>query len=288
MALSRHVFDVTADNFRTLVLENSDRGPVLVNYWSPRAGPCFMLMPRLVRLCTEYGGRFLLAMFNTDELGRLAREHGVTSLPTVKVFRHGRVINTLHGAESEPALRRFIDRHVAPASATPALRAAAQAYSEGDLAQAASLAAQAALAQPNDPRLAVNVAKLLMRQGRHAQAFDLLDALPAVAQEDGEAMELLAHLGFIVTAAQGPGGAALEQAIAENPDDLDARYALSALMVTHDDYEGAMAQLLEIVRRDRAFRRDVGRKGLISLFRLLGADHPLTTRYQPLLRAALN
>lgn len=74
MTLSRFVFDVTADNFRTLVLQNSDRGPVLVNYWSPRAGPCFVLMPRLVRLCTEYNGRFLLAMLNTDELGPLARE----------------------------------------------------------------------------------------------------------------------------------------------------------------------------------------------------------------------
>ncbi len=281
MALSRYVFDVTADNFRTLVLENSDRGPVLVNYWSPRAGPCFILMPRLVRLCTEYGGRFLLAMLNTDELGPLAREHGVTSLPTVKVFRHGRVIDTLHGAESEPSLRRFIDKHVAPTTVT-------QAYGEDDIAQATSLAAQAALAQPNDPRLALNVAKLLIQQGRHAQAFDLLDALPAAAQEDSDVTELLAHLGFIVTAAEAPARAALEQAIADDPDDVMARYALSSLMVTADDYDGAMAQLLEIVRRNRAFRRDAGRKGLMSLFELLGADHPLTVRYQPLLQAALN
>lgn len=288
MALSRFVFDVTADNFRTLVLQNSDRGPVLVNYWSPRAGPCFVLMPRLVRLSTEYSGRFLLAMLNTDELGPLAREHGVNSLPTVKVFRHGRIIDTLHGAESEPSLRRFIDKHVAPTSATPVLRAVAQAYGEGDIAQATSLAAQAALAQPEDPRLAVNVAKLLMQQGRHAQAFDLLNALPAAAQEDGEVMELLAHLGFIVTAAQAPERAALEQAIVDDPDDVAARYALSALMVIADDYDGAMAQLLEVARRDRAFRRDAGRKGLISLFELLGAGHPLTVRYRPLLQAALN
>lgn len=288
MALSRFVFDVTADNFPMLVLENSDRGPVLVNYWSPRAGPCFMLMPRLVRLCTECGGRFLLAMLNTDEFGALARSHGVYSLPTIKVFRGGRVIDTLHGAESDPVLRRFIDKHVAPATATPVLRAVAQAYGQGEIAQATSLAAKAALTQPEDPRLAVNVAKLLMQQENYTQAFDLLSSLPAVAQEDGEVMALLSHLGFIVTAARAPERALLEQAIADDPDDVDARYALSARLVTVDDYDGAMAQLLEIVRRDRTSRREVGRKGLISLFGLLGAGHPLTTRYRPLLQAALN
>lgn len=83
MADSPYVFDATTENFPTLVLENSDKGPVLVNYWSPRAGPCLMLMPRLVRLATEFGGRFLLVMLNTDEFGRLAREHGVNSLPTM-------------------------------------------------------------------------------------------------------------------------------------------------------------------------------------------------------------
>lgn len=89
MSSSPYVFDATAENFQTLVLENSDKGPVLVNYWSPHAGPCLMLMPRLVRLAGEFSGRFLLVMLNIDFLGRLARDHGVTSIPTVKVFRRG-------------------------------------------------------------------------------------------------------------------------------------------------------------------------------------------------------
>ena len=83
MATSPYIFDATSENYRRLVLENSDKGPVLVNDWSPRAGPCLMLMPRLTRLATEFGGHFLLVMLNTDELGRLAREHGVASLPTI-------------------------------------------------------------------------------------------------------------------------------------------------------------------------------------------------------------
>ncbi|TAM44546.1 MAG: hypothetical protein EPN55_10465 [Gammaproteobacteria bacterium] len=108
MAEPRFVFDATPDNFRTLVLANSEKGPVAVNFWSPRAGPCLMLMPRLLKLAKEFGGRFLLVRLNTDEHGRLARDWGVTSIPMTKVFRHGRVVDTLHGAESETSVRALL------------------------------------------------------------------------------------------------------------------------------------------------------------------------------------
>ncbi|MHB8624090.1 MAG: thioredoxin family protein [Sulfuricaulis sp.] len=93
MNICSYVFDATAENFRNLVLENSDKGPVLVHYWSPRAGPSLMLMPRLVRLATEFGGRFLLVMLNTDKLAQLAHDYGVNGIPTIKFFRRGQVVN---------------------------------------------------------------------------------------------------------------------------------------------------------------------------------------------------
>ena len=119
MGISPYVFDATAENFRQLVLENSEKGPVLVNYWSPHAGPCMMMMPRLVRLTTEFGGRFLLVMLNTNELGRLAHEHGVNSIPTMKVYRYGKVVDTLYGVEQENVLRDFILKHVSGPATKP-------------------------------------------------------------------------------------------------------------------------------------------------------------------------
>ena len=68
-----YITDCTRENFSQRVLANSAKGPVLVNYWSPRAGPCLMLLPRLVKLAGEFSGRFLLVLVNTDELGPLAR-----------------------------------------------------------------------------------------------------------------------------------------------------------------------------------------------------------------------
>ena len=113
MPLTPFVFDATLDNFDALILGNSARGLVLANFWSPKAGPCGVLMPRLVKLAAEYGGRFLLVMVNTDELGQRARGLGVTSVPTVKFFLHGEVVHTIHGAENDETLRAALGQFLA-------------------------------------------------------------------------------------------------------------------------------------------------------------------------------
>jgi len=264
MSHSPYVFDASAENFARLVLENSARGPVLVNYWSPRAGPCLMLMPRLVRLATEFGGRFLLVMLNTDELGRLAREHGVVSLPTIKFFRHGQPVATLHGAESEDVLRGFIHKQLDEAPDTQR-RAALTARLRADPAEAG---------------MPLEVAKLLVLQQRYAQADDLLQALPDETRAAPELRRLAAHVAFLRAARDAPPAANLERAIADDPDDLESRYRLSAVRLVASDYEPAMHQLLEIARRDRAFRRDAGYEGLLALFELLGPDDERVRRYR--------
>jgi len=286
MANNPHVFDATAENFQRLVLENSEKGPVLVNYWSPRAGPCMMLMPRLVRLAGEFGGRFLLVMLNTDELGALARTHGVTSIPTVKVFRHGKVVDTLHGAESEESVRQFIRKQF-PETAETLLHGALAAHARGDTTGATRLAAQAALADPQDVRAPQQVAKLLVLQGRYAQADDLLRALPPEAREVPELRQLAAHVAFLRAARDAPPEDKLREAIAADANNLEARYQLSALRLVANDYDAAMAQLLEIARRDGSFRQQAGRSGLLALFELLGDDDERVARYRALLQEAM-
>jgi len=288
MADSPYIFDASADNYARLVLENSTKGPVLVNYWSPKAGPCLMLIPRLVRLAGEFGGRFLLVMLNTDELSQLARSHGVVSLPTIKVYRHGKVVDTLHGAESEDTLRDFIRKQFAGSTDTLLLNALST-HAQGDTASAVRLAAEAALADPQNTRIPLDLAKLLVLQGRYAQADDLLQALPAEVREElPELHRLAAHVSILRTAREAPPAAELEQVIVTNPDNLEARYQLSAVQLVASDYDAAMQQLLEIARRDPSFRHDAGRTGLLALFELLGDEDERVVHYRALLQAAMH
>ena len=289
MANPPYIQEANPDNFKSLVLENSDRGPVMVYYWSPRAGPCMKLMPRLIRLADEYCGKYLLVLLDTDEYGRLAKEeYGVTSVPTVKFFRHGKVTNTIHGAESDTEFRRMIDKFV-PREASMAQVNASRAYhQEGDLDQACALLSKAVLDDPGNSRIALDLAKLLILKGDYSRAESVLQSLPAEAREEAEISTLLVHVGFLRVAQSAPEIEILERDIEAEPDKTVARYQMSAIRLLQNDYAGAMDQLLEIVRRDRAFREDAGRKGLIAIFNMLGNENEMVATYRSLLTEALN
>jgi putative thioredoxin len=82
--------------------------------------------------------------------------------------------------------------------------------------------------------------------------------------------------------------AELEQAISLDPNDCDARHKLSALQVLENDYESALQQLLEIVKRNRKFGDDAGRRHMVALFNMFGNDSDLVGKYRNLLSMALN
>lgn len=287
MADSSFVFEANPDNFPQLVLDNSIKGPVLVNYWAPWAGPCLKLWPVLEHLAAEYGGRFLLVNVNTDKHKSLARDYGINSLPTLKVFRNRQVVDEVHGAESEHALRALLDRHVARPSDRQ-LSLALNHYQAGDVTTALALLTQAAAADPDNSRIVLAHAKLLLREQRHADLQAFIAGLPAALQAQAEFANLSAHADFLLAAIAAPETDELQQRIARDGADLAARYQLSALALVHDDYEPALAQLLAIVERDRGFMNDVGRRGMNAIFALLGREHPLSQRYRGLLNNALH
>ncbi|MHB8347511.1 MAG: tetratricopeptide repeat protein [Acidiferrobacterales bacterium] len=277
MAGFNHVFSATSENFSTLVLQNSVRGPVMVNYWSPRAGPCMVLMPRLISLAAAYGGRFLLVTVNTDEHGPLAREHGVVSVPTVKMFRHGGIVDTIYGALAESEFRTMLERHLARGSDVAHVAAVAEQRA-GNVGRARTLLAQAAMADPQNARIAADLAKLLILENKPAQAEAVLNALPPAAATDPQIITLRAHLRFLRAAAEAPAREVLERELVLHPESIDTRFSLSALRLVADDYAGAMDELIEILRYDRDC--SFARAGLLAVFQIIECDRDLLARYR--------
>ncbi|MBI1283932.1 MAG: tetratricopeptide repeat protein [Thiobacillus sp.] len=287
MALSPYVFDASAENFNRLVLENSHKGPVLVHFWTPMAGPCFILMPRLVKLAAEYGGKFLLVMLNADELPELARRFSVNSVPTVKFFWRGEVAHTIHGADPDSSFREVLDRFIA-GDANRAHALGVAAWKSGNVQQARMLLANAAMAEPDNLAIPRDLAKLLWSEGDSEQALKLLDSLPPAARTEPEIARLHAHLGLVETARQAPPLDRLDAQLAQNANDLAAHYQRAAVLLAADDYAGAMDALLRIARTDRSYRHDIGRTSLLALFDLLGSAHPLTRQYRQALSEMLH
>ena len=128
-------FAATRQNFDRLVPENSRRGLVLVDFWSPRAGPSLRQRDMLTCLAEALRGRFLLVTVNSDEEKRLTDDLGVRSLPSLKLFRHGRVVKEVRGVQPERDYREIVERHLGgPGSALEARALAPWKRGETDAA----------------------------------------------------------------------------------------------------------------------------------------------------------
>lgn len=275
-----HNYDVSEPEFAARVLEASKQVPVLVDFWASWCGPCKMLAPTLTKLADAYNGRFMLAKVNTDEEPRLAREYGVRALPTVKVFKDGRVVDEFMGVLPEPAVRAVIERHVEHES--DKLRRQAEASLEaGDTATARRLLEEAAELDPDNPAVKIATAKMLMFTGAADRAQFILQSLPVDVSMNPEVKRLQAQIGFAQVASTAAfDESELERIVSTDPKDLQARYRLSAKKVLRGDYEGALEQLFEILRQDRSFEDDAGRRGMLSVFEILGGSGELVSRYR--------
>jgi putative thioredoxin len=192
---------------------------------------------------------------------------------------NGDVVETVHGYQPEADLRRVLEKHLARES-DRTLDEALRVYSNGDSERGISLLAEAAMEDTANTRIPPALAKLLVREGRHAQAHRVLDTLPRELRGEEEIRNLHTHLDFVLCAASAPERSILEAAVQSDADDLESRYRLASVLLTDDDYEGAMEQLLAIMRRNRGFRDDVGRNGLIAVFHILGNRGPLVKRFR--------
>jgi putative thioredoxin len=287
MSESPNIYPGTQDNFAELVLQNPRRVPVLVDFWADWCQPCHMLMPILSKLVDEYAGAFILVKVNSDEQQALATQFGIRSLPTVKVFKNGEIVDEFMGVQSESVIREILERHIERESDRILLDARV-ALERGDSEQAAALVNKAADLDPSNPQVKIEQAKILMGTGEPERAEIVLDDLRGDQRELLEVRTLKARLAFARIATQGPERARLEEMVSSDPDDLRARYQLSAAKVVGGDFEGALNELLEIMKRDRGFDDDAGRKGLLTVFEILGGSGELVSRYRALMSNALH
>jgi putative thioredoxin len=124
-----------------------------------------------------------------------------------------------------------------------------------------------------------------VNEGNDQAALDQLDKISLVADERKEADRLIARIKLQEGGAQDL--AALQAKVKAEPNNLDARFVLAQALAGMEKYEEALAEFLAIVKTDRRFQDDGGRKGMVQIFEVLGSDHPLTDRFRSELAAAL-
>jgi len=281
-----NIADVTVESFSAEVLERSRTVPVLVDFWADWCGPCRMLMPVLSRLADEYRGKFFLAKVNSDAQQQLANEYGVRSLPTVKLFANGQVVDEFTGVQPEPFIRTLLDRHI-PRESDSLIRRAVELARIGQTDQALATMQDALNRDPSSDRVKLELARFLVQLQRVDDAEQVLNTASVEARTSDQANSLRARFAFARAAQSARLPEILEQAIAANPDDSAARYELAMHRIVDRQYEPALDLLLDIVRNDRKWNDDAARKAMVSVFSLLG-NSELVSQYRRKLSMVLN
>jgi putative thioredoxin len=276
MNATPHVFDATQADFEQSVLAASTTVPVLVDFWAPWCGPCKQLTPVLEQVVASYGGRLRLAKVNTDDEMQLAALFGIRSLPTVMLIRDGRPVDGFMGAQPESVIREILEAHLGPAGAAEEPDDAAPPPPETPEQRIAALRERIA-AEPAKDELRLDLAEALVHAGEVAEGTRLLDGLPANLAESDRARKLRSELSFAQALAGAPPRPELERVVAADPANLRARHQLGTHLLMAGEHEAALEQFLEMMRRDRKFDEDLGRRTLIAAFDLV-PDPDLVSR----------
>jgi putative thioredoxin len=273
-----YVSEASTSTFAKEVIERSKQTPVLVDFWADWCAPCRILAPMLEQAVEARGGAVWLVKVDTDRNQELAAQFGIRGIPAVKAFVDGQVAAEFVGVQERPAIDAFIDA-LAPAPEVQALRRAEALLQQGQAAEV-SAALEPALQSAHhhdEARLLEARACFALGEVQRAEAaLDQVDSQSLVADQ----VAALRAQGELMGATNGAGSAELRRKVEREPENLDARWALAGALVRDGEHEQALAELLELLQRNRAYREDGARRAMLAIFDSLGADHDLSREYR--------
>ncbi len=274
--------ETTTQTFVKDVIEESRRQPVMIDFWAPWCGPCRQLTPILEKAVRNAKGRVKLVKMNIDEHPQIPGQMGIQSIPAVIAFVNGQPADGFMGAVPESQVNAFIEKITkgVPAAGEPnlaeILAEADAVLAEGDAAQAAQIYAEVLAHDATNIAALAGLAKCYVTSGAMEQAKQTLAMVPESKRNDAAVKAVQAAIDLAEQAeAVGP-VAELEQKVAANPLDHQARFDLATALNAMGKRTEATEQLLAIVRRDRKWNDDGARKQLVQFFEAWGGTDEAT------------
>ena len=274
------IMETTTQAFMKDVVEESMRQPVLVDFWAPWCGPCRQLTPILEKAVRTANGKVKLVKMNIDQhpaiFQQLVAQTGNQSIPAVFAFSGGRPVDGFMGVVPESQVNAFIDKLTQGVAAPGApnieeiLNEAEAAFGAGDPDAAASIYAEVlGFDAVNIPAIA-GLARCYAATGALDQAKQTLALVPEPKRGDPFVKTVQTMIDLAEQASSLGPVAELEQKVAADPLDHQARFDLATALNASRKRSDATNHLLEIVKRDRKWNDDGARKQLVQFFEVWG------------------
>jgi putative thioredoxin len=274
--------ETTTQAFMKDVIEESKRQPVLIDFWAEWCGPCRQLTPILEKAVRNARGKVKLVKMNIDQHPAIPGQMGIQSIPAVIAFVNGQPADGFMGAVPESQVNAFIEKLTkgVPAAGEPniaeILKEAETMLAEGDAAAAAQVYAEALSLDATNIAALAGLAKCYVTSGAVEQAKQTLAMVPESKRNDAAVKAVQAAIDLAEQAKSLGPIAELEQKVAANPLDHQARFDLATALNAGGKRGEATGQLLEIVRRDRKWNDDGARKQLVQFFEAWGGADEAT------------
>jgi putative thioredoxin len=271
--------DTTTQTFVKDVMEESKLQPVLVDFWAPWCGPCKQLTPILEKTVKAAKGKVKLVKMNIDEHPAVAGQLGIQSIPAVIAFVNGQPADGFMGALPERQVTAFLERLTKGKigdETKELLDAADAALTDGDAAGAAQIYAQVLAEEPDNARALGGLARAHVEAGSLDQAKQTLELVPEAKRNDTAVAAARAAIELAEQAASLSPLAELENKVAADPLDHQARFDLALAFNVANRRLEAVDHLIEIVRKDRKWNDDGARKQLVQLFDAWGPTDDAT------------